>query len=119
MGYRILANNLWVDTKGDTQIFLHIEVNNGLEIWGKAARLSPDDVARVVAVPSAIDDIAFEMESRALITRPQEKIEDEERKAIALAQIKLETAQEEVKAAQLKLDILTREAEIAANTPTE
>lgn len=104
MEYRILTNDLFKNNEGNYELFLHIEINDGKEIWNKAARLSASEVARVVADPKAIEDVALEMANRAVISRPQEKLDDENNRQIQLAQLALDTAQENTKQEQIKLE---------------
>jgi len=106
MEYRIIDNNLWENAEGNKECFLQIEITDGGEIWRKAARISSVDVAKVVADPNAINAVATEMANRAVIVRPQEKIDDENRRLQRLEEVKLETAQEEARVEQIKLDII-------------
>jgi hypothetical protein len=106
MEYRILDNSLWRNSEDKFELFLQIEINDGVEIWNKAARASLEDVALVVADSSAINDVALRMANRAVITRPQEKIDEENEAVYRLEQIRLEVAQEEARVEQIKLDIL-------------
>jgi len=104
MEFRILNNDLWINKEGNHELFLQIEINDGKEIWRKAARLPAEEVALVVADAKAINDIALRMANRAVITRPQEKIDEENERIYRLEQIRLEAAQEESKVEQIKLD---------------
>ena len=106
MKYKIITNDLWKNAEGNYELFFQIEINDGTEIWTKAARLPASDVALVRADPLAINDIALTMANNSVMTRPQEKIEEENMRLYRLEQIKLEVVQEEAKVEQIKLEQL-------------
>lgn len=112
MEYRILDNSLWRNSEDKFELFLQIEINDGVEIWNKAARASLEDVALVVADSSAINDVALRMANRAVITRPQEKIDEENEAVYRLEQIRLEVAQEEARVEQIKLEAVQEEVRL-------
>ena len=112
MEYRIIDNNLWENAEGNHELFLQIEITNEGEIWRKAVRISSIDVARVVVDSNAINDVALEMANRAVITRPQEKINDENLRLQRLEEIKLEPTQEEARLEQIELDIIKEEVRL-------
>jgi hypothetical protein len=112
MEYRILDNSLWRNSEDKFELFLQIEINDGVEIWNKAARISLEEVALVVADSSAINDVALRMANRAVITRPQEKIDEENNRLYMLEQVRLEAAQEEARVEQIKLEVTQEEARL-------
>lgn len=96
MEFRILINDLWKDETGINQVFLQIEINDGIEIWNKAARLCFSEVTQIVADPKSIDEIALNMANRAVLERPQEKVEEENIRMIKLEEAKQETLKLEI-----------------------
>lgn len=105
MEYKIINNDLWVNQEGNHELFLNIQITNDGDVWNTAARLPASDVARVVADATAINDIALEMVNAAILRRPQEKIDAENRRILELEQIKLDAARELVRAKELELEI--------------
>ena len=92
MTYRILRNELSKNWKGQDRYFLHIEVNTGTEVFAKAEWLSPTELAQVMANPANLDGIAAAMAARAVIARPQVKLDEQRAHEIIIENIKLETA---------------------------
>ena len=93
MNYRLLTCDKF-QQDGINQVFMHIEVNTGTEIWGKAARLPASEVAMIFADDANIPIIAQAMADRAVIARPAELVEEAHRREISIEQIKLDTATE-------------------------
>ena len=106
MEIKILTNNLWTDDKGENHILLHIEINDGTEVWTKAELLAFSDVERVIADESAINDVALEMANKAVLMRPSEKVEEEYQKQLRMEQTKQETLSIELELEKVKLESL-------------
>ena len=102
MNFRVLDYDIFKDEKGRDQAWIHIEINNGEEIWTKAERLSLDDVALLASDKANLNSIAQAMAERALLTRPAEKIEEAHRREIELEEKKAETLQKEIRLKELK-----------------
>ena len=102
MNFRVLDYDIFKDEKGRDQAWIHIEINNGEEIWTKAERLTSEDVALLISDKNNLNLIAQAMANRALLTRPAEKIEEVHRREIELEEKKLEVLREEQKLNELK-----------------
>ena len=85
MEYRILNYNLFTDEKGKKQLFLYVEIQNNGDIWRKAERCSPDDVALVEQDETNINDVAKRFAERCVLYRPKELVDEEHRKQVEIA----------------------------------
>jgi hypothetical protein len=92
MEYRILNHDLFTDQLGNKQLFLYIEIQNEGDIWNKAERCNPSDIALVDGDASQIDDVARRFAERCVLLRPKEIEEEEHRKEIELEEVKAEAA---------------------------
>lgn len=101
MEIRNLIKDLWIDEKGINQCFMQIEINDGTEIWTKAERLISTDVARIMNSPTGVDEVSIEMANRAVLVRPLEKIEEENRRLNDLETAKQETLKLQIELANL------------------
>lgn len=108
MQYRILGHDVFKDSKGNDQAWVHIEVITEDDIWTKAERLNPDDVALLVADASNLNTVAQAMAERAVIRRPGEKAEESHRREVELEEKKLEVTKEEIRLEEIKTQQLER-----------
>ena len=102
MNYRIIRQEVRKDREGNDEVFLHVEIDNGLELYPRAEWLSPDDVKAVLADKTAIDGIASQVADRAVRNRPAQKVQIEHDRLMAIEQVKLETASKELELEMLK-----------------
>lgn len=109
MEYRILEHNLFKDQTGKDQLFLYIEIQKDGDIWRKAERCCPSDIALVVEDKKNIDDVAKRFAERCVLLRPKEIEEEEHRKKIELEEAKatatINQLTEEIN--KLKVDVET------------
>jgi len=106
MEHRILINNLHQNEKGEYGLLLQIEIINDGELWNKAEMCNAEDIALVVADPTAINDVALRMAQRAVIARPAEKLQEEHNRSKEIDELKLETIKQQVLLEKLKLGIV-------------
>jgi len=106
MEHRILINNLGQNEAGEYGLLLQVEINNGTEIWTKAEMCNAEDIALVVADPTAIIGVASRLAARAVIARPNEKEQEEFNRLKGIEDTKLETIKQEVLLEKLRLGIV-------------
>ena len=112
MTYRLLDKSIWTDENGKKQGFLHIEVNTGTDIWTVAERLPLADIT-TMATKGGVDAVAKAMADRAVIKRPQDKIDEANRTLLQIEQAKLDTAKEATAAEAIKLETEKVKLEVA------
>jgi hypothetical protein len=105
METKILTNNFWTDDNGN-HVLLHIEINDGSEVWTKAELIAPSDVQRVMDDALAINDIATELANKAILMRPAEKSEEEYQRILKMEQVKQENLSLELELEKVKLESL-------------
>lgn len=108
MSHRIIRWEKSKGRKGNDEIFVHVEVNDGTEIYHKAEWLLPSDVARVIKNEKAIDTIATEIHDRAVLDRPAHKARTAAAEQHRLARIPLEVERTKHQTAKLEIKRLEK-----------
>jgi len=106
MEHRILINNLGQNPEGIYGLLLQVEIINEGELWTKAEMCNAEDIALVVADPTAIIGVASRLAQRAVIARPREKEQEEFNRLKGIEDTKLETIKQQVLLEKLKLGII-------------
>ena len=102
MKHRIIRQEVRKDRDGNDEVFLHVQIDDGVELYDRAEWLSPADVKAVLADETAIDGIAAQLAERAVRNRPAQKAQAEHDRVMAIEQVKLETAAKELELEMLK-----------------
>jgi len=112
MTSRIIRWEKRKDSQGLDEVFIHVEVDDGEEVYSKAEWLVSSDVALVLADENYINTVATQVANRAVRERPTTVAHLEHERAMQIENARVETAKANAEAAKAQLEATQAQIEL-------